>query len=154
MAFIAAESTLSPSRLLNLAIHIFKRIEKISIIIEIKLNSRGCGLNIFSTELLNSSTPITIMSIDTIKPDIYSILPCPYGCSESAGLDASLKPASVTIDEPASDKLLIASAIIDNDDVRNPAVSFVRNSTILHIIPTIPANIPYSSLTLGFFVSL
>ena len=78
-----------------------------------------------------------------------------YGwCSESAGLDASLKPASVTIDEPASDKLLIASAIIDNDDVRNPAVSFVRNSTILHIIPTIPANIPYSSLTLGFFVSL
>ena len=46
-------------------------------------------MNIFSTELLNSSTPITIMSIDTIKPDIYSILPCPYGCSESAGLDAS-----------------------------------------------------------------
>ena len=73
---------------------------------------------------------------------------------KSPPADASLKPASVTIDEPASDKLLIASAIIDNDDVRNPAVSFVRNSTILHIIPTIPANIHTPALLCKIFVSL
>ena len=43
------------------------------------LNSTVSGEIIFSTEVLPSSKPTRIMSMETIKPDMYSKRPCPKG---------------------------------------------------------------------------
>ena len=49
---------------------------------------------------------------------------------------------SVTTEEPASDKLLKASAEMDTEPVMIPAKNLHANKIRLHIIPTIPAKIP------------
>ena len=84
---------------------------------------------------------------ETTKPDTYSYLPCPKGCSLSGGLSASLKPSKVAIEEPASDQLFKASAIIDTEEVRIPANSLETNRRILQNIPTYPLTIPYRFLS-------
>ena len=45
-------------------------------------------------------------------PEIYSIRPCPKGWSESGFCPAILKPASVMMEDAASDRLLNASAVM------------------------------------------
>ena len=78
----------------------------------------------------------------TIRAEIYSILPCPNGCSLSAGILANLKPIMVITEEPASDKLLKASAVIAILAEINPTENFIKNKIILTIIPTILAKYP------------
>ena len=85
------------------------------------LVSTFSGRRILLAELVKSSNPINIITIDTIKPDIYSPLPCPNGCSLSAFLPVNLNPARVIIEEPASDKLLNASAVIATEPLNIPA---------------------------------
>lgn len=92
-------------------------------------------LNIFATELLPSSKPISIMTKDIIKPETYSILPCPKGCSLSAGEPAILNPMNDITDEPASDKLLKASAVTDTAPESIPTKSLPINRQILSAMP-------------------
>ena len=154
VASIAAESSLFPSERLNKNIQVFISIEPTSIITDKMLKYISSGLNIRATELLKSSTPITIIAAATIRPDMYSILPCPNGCSVSAGFPETLNPINVTIDEPASDRLLNASAATDTAPVIIPARNLSKNKIILHVIPTIPESMPYFCLTTGLSVSL
>ena len=100
------------------------------------------GLSIRSKDDLINCIPTSITMNATIKADIYSILPCPNGCSASAGLSAILKPIIVTIEEAASDKLLNASAIIAILEATTPTVSLIANKIKLIIIPTTPPSTP------------
>ena len=84
---------------------------------------------------------------------MYSILPCPKGCSASAGLSESLNPTIVIIEEPASDKLLKASAIIAILEVISPTESFIRKRRRLESIPTIPPRKIYLPLTFSLDIS-
>ena len=81
-----------------------------TIISEEKSVAEGC--RIFWKESLISSYAIIKIAAETTIPDKYSILPCPNGCSISGLVPASLNPIRVTRDEPASDRLLNASAVI------------------------------------------
>ena len=78
----------------------------------------------------------------TKSADKYSILPCPNGCSASAGLFDILKPIIVIIDEAASDKLLKASAEIAIDPTSIPTENFITNKIKLIIIPITPPKVP------------
>ena len=84
VASITLESILLPSLLLKNTIHSLTRIDKIRITngTGSKVISSGC--NIFEIELLKKVNPTSITRKDTIKAAIYSILPCPKGCSASA----------------------------------------------------------------------
>ena len=53
----------------------------------------------------------------------------------------------VIIDEPASDRLLNESAIIEIEPLIIPAISFVANKNILKNIPIAPQRVPYAVLT-------
>ena len=59
-----------------------------------------------------SSKPMSTIKIETNSPEIYSIRPCPKGWSESGFCPAILKPASVMMEDAASDRLLNASAVM------------------------------------------
>ncbi|GAA0733526.1 hypothetical protein GCM10008906_04520 [Clostridium oceanicum] len=83
-----------------------------------------------------NSTPTNKTIKDTINPDKYSILPCPKGCSLSAGFEASLNPKNVIIEEAASDKLLNASAMTAILFEISPINNFAINNNTLHKIPT------------------
>ena len=106
------------------------------------LKLTSSGLNILITEDLPSSTPIKRIMNDTIKADIYSSLPWPKGCSLSTGLLASLAPAIVTTFEPASDKLLNASAVIDTEPDTVPIMNLTMHRKALQIIPHQPLIVP------------
>ena len=117
-----------------------------------KLNSTASGEIIFSIEDFPSSKPITSIIIDTMSPLMYSILPCPKGCPSSGRFSASLNAASVTTDEPASERLLRASAVIAIEPLMEPAISLPTVSRTLKKIPVRPHNTPYALLTEGEFV--
>ena len=108
---------------------------------------------IFSIELFNSSKPIMMIISDTISPLIYSMRPWPNGCSVSAGAPAILKPTSVMMEEPASDRLLKASAVMAMEAVRVPAKNLAANSTRFKKIPVNPLNIPTRWRPFGVFGS-
>ena len=93
--------------------------------------------------------PTSIIAKETTKPVIYSTLPCPKGCSLSAGVLESLKPISVTIDDPASERLLNASATIEIDAVNTPAANLPANKKRFKTIPTAPLKTPYFARTCG-----
>ena len=61
-----------------------QRIAKIS-----GLESTGSGCRIFSMDVFPSSRPISRIRTDTARPETYSILPWPKGCSESGFCPAS-----------------------------------------------------------------
>lgn len=103
----------------------------------------SCGFMILPKESLNSSKPMMSMIAATASVATYSILACPYGCSSSALCAAILKPAIVMIDEPASDRLLNASAVIEIAPLNIPAKSLPAKSMRFKNIPTIPHSIPY-----------
>lgn len=88
----------------------------------------SCGFMILPKESLNSSKPMMSMIAATASVATYSILACPYGCSSSALCAAILKPAIVMIDEPASDRLLNASAVIEIAPLNIPAKSLPAKS--------------------------
>ena len=101
---------------------------------------------IFIIESLISSYAIRRIAAATINPDTYSIRPWPNGCSESGFAPASLNPISVTAEDPASDRLLNASAVTAIEWLIVPAKNLPQKSRIFKKIPTIPQRIPYSCL--------
>ena len=86
------------------------------------------------------------------RPDKYSSLPWPKGCSRSAGILAILKPAKVTTEDPASDRLLKASAVIAIEPVKKPAKNLLQNKQRFKRIPIPPANMPYLPRTTGSLI--
>ena len=85
--------------------------------------------------------------------EIYSTLPCPNGCSLSAGRFANLNPIIVITEDAVSERLLNPSAVMDTLEVINPTIIFVIAKAKLDIIPTIPARFPYLFLTCPFSIS-
>ena len=142
VAIIAEALSFLPIFLLKNPIQSLIQTEIINIKIEIFEDSRGVGFKIFSTELFNNSNPINKIRAETIRPAIYSILPWPNGWSWSAGFPAILKPIRVTMEEPASERLLKASATIEIAPVKRPARILIVNKSKLQHIPTAPANVP------------
>ena len=74
------------------------------------------------------------MMMDTIRPDMYSNLPCPKGCFVSGFIPANLNPMRVMSDEPASERLLKASAVIAMEPASVPARSLPANRRIFRKI--------------------
>jgi hypothetical protein len=81
--------------------------------IDTRLNFNSSGSRIFTIAFLKKVNPTSITRKDTISAAMYSSLPCPKGCSLSAGFSAIFTPIIPMIEEPASDKLLNASAVTD-----------------------------------------
>lgn len=106
------------------------------------LVSTGAGEIIFSIEDLPSSNPIKIITMATIKPEMYSIRPWPNGWSLSGSAPANLKPRRVIREEPASDRLLKASAITEIEPLIAPAKYLIPNKMTFSRIPTMPHSIP------------
>ena len=82
------------------------------------------------------------IATETRKPEIYSILPCPKGCSESGLCPEIRNPIKVIIEDPASDRLLNASAVMAIDPLKKPAIHFPRKRRIFKPIPTAPQRVP------------
>ena len=101
------------------------------------------GLRIFSRELFKNVKPTSITRNETISAAIYSIRPCPNGCSLSAGLFAIFTPTKLMTEDAASERLLNASAIIARECIPTPISSLAANSNTLQQIPTILDKIPY-----------
>ena len=97
--------------------------------------STGVGAIIFSTEPLPSSKPITTIIADSPSPARYSARPCPNGCSGSGFFPAMAKPSSVITDEPASERLLKASAVMATEPEMLPAKYFPAKSSTLMNMP-------------------
>ena len=117
--------------------------------VETTLNSTGSGVNIFCTEVLARSKPMKMMTMATISPATYSACPWPNGCSLSALRPAILKPSSVMTDEPASERLLKASAVMAMEWVSSPARYLAANKSMFRAMPTAPQSMPYTRRTPG-----
>ena len=120
----------------------FTAMEAIRIPTTTGLKVTSSGWKIFSTELLPSSTPISKITMDTTSPDTYSMRPWPKGWWLSGFWAASLKPRRVTTEEPASERLLKASAVMAMDPLRSPARNFPTNSSRFNAMPTAPHSTP------------
>ena len=72
---------------------------------------------------------------------IYSIRPCPNGCSLSAPFAASFVPAIVNTEERTSVKLFTASRIMAMEFDANPIIILKMTSTTLPIMPLILASV-------------
>ena len=83
-----------------------------------------------------------MITTDTPNPEIYSILPWPKGWLASAFIPENRKPTSVIKEEPASDRLLNASAVMAIEPLKTPARYFPANSSTLRRIPTMLHSIP------------
>ena len=129
-------------RLLKNDIQILIRIEIRRMTAGSTLRVTGEGMRIREKESVNSSYPIMMIMIETIIPAIYSIRPCPKGCSTSGLRPAIRKPTSVTADEPASERLFKASAVMAIEPEISPAVSLIRKRRMFKQIPAAPASIP------------
>ena len=80
---------------------------------------------------------------------MYSILPCPKGCSGSGFCPEIRNPMSVIMEEPASERLLKASAVMAMELLRIPAIHFPRKRSRFRPIPTAPQSVPYAWRTWG-----
>ena len=111
---------------------------------------------IFIIDSLANNIPISNINNDITKPDTYSYLAYPYGCTLLAFLHDNLKPIIVNIDVNESDKLLKASAIILTLLLIKPIISFISPKIRLEIIPKVPAKAPYLFLNsvFSFFIFL
>jgi len=141
-AFRVSERMMPPILRLNSAIQSLTRMDIARITIDKTEMAVGVGCRILSTADLASSKPATIMSAATARAERYSIRPWPKGCSLSGGADESLKPTRVTMEEPASDRLLNASATIARLPESRPAASLAANSRTLAVSPEAPASRP------------
>ena len=153
VAAIEGESMRFAILRLNQNIHSFIAIAAESMPTATHENCASSGAIIFSAEDLPSSSAINIISIETISPVTYSILPCPKGCSLSGFLPAILNPISVITDDAASERLLSASPIIATEAVNMPAVSLPATSSILSIMPVSPESLPHAPRTAGSSLS-
>ena len=149
VARITAESIRRPMVRLNSAIQSLTRMEPPSTAAEIQLRSGGSGVMIFATDSLSSSTPMSRIRKETIMDATYSMRACPKGCSRSAGLAEMRKEINEMICEPASDRLLMASARMETDPVSKPTANFAPNSSILSTTPTTLTMVPYARRTMG-----
>lgn len=102
----------------------------------------GVGFIIFKIDDLKSSKPIRRMRNDTISPEMYSILPWPNGWSVSGLFPPRRKPKRVTKDEPASERLLKASAVTEMAPERVPATNLIINKSTFNIIPKALERVP------------
>ena len=114
-----------------------------------RVNSTGAGERIFSREVLPSSRPISRITTETARPERYSIRPCPKGWCRSGFCPARRKPISVTTEEPASERLLKASAVMAMEPETVPAMNLPRNSRIFRQMPQRPLSVPYWRRTAG-----
>ncbi len=73
-----------------------------------------------------------------MSAEIYSIRPCPCGCSLSAGRFANFTPTIVTTEDAVSDRLLKASAMTAILPANHPTPNFTPNNKILARIPINP----------------
>ena len=89
-----------------------------------------------------SSTPISRISAETARPEIYSIRPWPKGWWMSGFCPARWKPSSVTREEPASERLLKASAVMAMEPESCPARNFPAKSSRFSAMPTAPQRTP------------
>ena len=105
-------------------------------------NATSSGWRILSKEDFASSTPISRISPATARPEMYSMRPWPKGWSVSGSRPASRKPSSVTAEDPASDRLLKASAVTAMEPDSCPAKSFPANSRRFSAMPTTPHSVP------------
>ena len=80
--------------------------------------------------------------MDTSRPDTYSMRPCPKGWWGSGFWPAILKPIRVMMEEPASERLLKASAVIAMELHRTPARNFPAKRQRFRKIPIAPHRMP------------
>ena len=80
--------------------------------------------------------------MDTATPDKYSILPWPKGWPGSGFFEARRNPSSVITDEPASDRLLNASAVTAMEPAMEPAMYLPAKSRIFRKIPVNEHSMP------------
>ena len=106
------------------------------------LTTTGVGVTHFSIDDLRRVAPINKIMTDTRSPVTYSYLAWPKGWSLSGGVLDSLNPTSVTTLLPASDKLLIASAMMVMLPPIMPAMSFIVQRMPFVMMPKMPAQIP------------
>ncbi len=106
------------------------------------LNSTGCGWRILSKDVRTSSKAMIRIAAETKRPDRYSILPCPKGWWGSGFCPAIWNPTKVIREEPASDRLLKASAVMAMEPLSRPARNFPANNKMFSPIPTLPQRTP------------
>jgi len=104
--------------------------------------STGSGVRIFSMDVFKSSKPMSMMTMETPKPDMYSNRPWPKGWSASGFMPENRKPTRVINEEPASDRLLKASAVMAMEPLKTPARYFPIKSSTFRPIPTMLHSIP------------
>ena len=102
----------------------------------------GAGCRILVREDWSSSQPISNISTATPRPERYSIRPWPKGWWASGFCPARWKPSRVMAEEPASERLLKASAVMATEPARVPASSFPANSRMFRKMPTAPQRTP------------
>lgn len=131
----------------------FTRIDAIRMPNTSALLSIGSGLRSLPMEDPISSNPMTRIATDTRRPEIYSILPCPNGCSGSGSCPESRKPINVMIDDPASERLLNASAIIAIEPLIVPASHFQRTAkySVRFLLPRLILRMPALPMVLYNF---
>lgn len=76
-AMSVCESMCFPTLRSKIIMPNFTAMEVSITIAETRVNSTSCGVMILSIPLLSSSIPITITSIATTNPDMYSYRACP-----------------------------------------------------------------------------
>jgi len=151
-AIITLESIFFPNFLLKNPSHSFTPIERMRIITEAIWKFKTSGDLILPMESFRKVNPTSNTRKDTMSAEIYSIRPCPKGCSSSAGLLAIFTPTKLISDEPASDRLLKASAVTDTLCTISPTINFTMNKNTLHKMPTMLARTPYAVRTDTFSV--
>ena len=142
VASMTGESIFFPTVRFRNAINSLTNIDPINTKTATHERSGGSGVTIFSIDSLSRSTPMTRIRNETVMDAIYSILACPNGCSRSAGFAEMRNEISEISCDPASDRLLIASARIATDPNSVPTANFPPNSRIFRTIPVMLTTVP------------
>ena len=99
------------------------------------------GWIILSTDSLRDPIPAPRMMKAIAMVVIYSIRPCPNGCSLSAPFAASFVPTIVNTDERTSVKLFTASRMMAIELDARPTIILKITRTTLPIMPFILASV-------------
>ena len=86
-------------------------------------------------DLISEEIPAYIMIAAIIVVVMYSMRPCPKGCSRSAFLLESLVPTMVMIDEIASERLFTASRVTAIELDKMPTAALNAASATLAAMP-------------------